>query len=119
MNTSKLFDEMFILAKNILSEKEKSEQSQAVVILSSKGNKYGIFIKDALSFEKKDEKNLIKVMMEENDTNIDSILCVWHNGEVDVPSCGLRKMFEELNPLNKNAKIFVLTENGYVAKKLI
>ena len=108
------FDKMAQTAKIALAEVEGQEYTQAIVLLTSKGNEYCSVIENALSAEMTEEMRLIG----ELDSSVSHILCMWHSGAIDLPSYRFRKMLSESNPDNRNADIFVLTNNGYSQRKL-
>ena len=112
------FQNMKDIAKASLSGTEKKQYTQAIVLLSSRGNEYSAVIENALSVEKSDEKVLLDKLVAALDTKIDLILCLWQNGSVDVPSYDFRKMLCELNPYNANSGIFVMTQDAYSVIKL-
>ncbi len=105
-------------ADEILFNTEKKQYTQAIVLLTSCGNEYNAVIENALSVEKSDEKALLDKLIAASDTRIDHILCLWHEGSVDIPSYDFRKMLCALNSDNENSNIFVMTQDGYSVIKL-
>ncbi len=108
-----VFDELKDLAEQALENAEQNQYTQAVVLLTANGNKYSILLENALS----NEINFAK-LSDANDTEISGILCMWQDGNVDVPSMHFRKKLCDLDPLNENAEIFVRTRDGFSAVKL-
>jgi hypothetical protein len=113
-----VFERMKEKATEMLSEAEKSQYTQAVVLLSVSGNEYGAIIKDALSEEKEDEAFLIQKIREAKDTEICCALCMWHDKSIDIPSFALRKLILAANPNNSKTLIYVMTANGVSVIKL-
>ncbi len=113
-----VFDRMKNMAENILQSAEKNQSTQAIVLLSSKGRQHGAIIKDALSDDKIDEKALFDRLTMEKDTEIKRILCVWEDGNIDIPSIAVRNMLCALNPSNAECGLFVMTPDGYSVIKM-
>lgn len=113
-----VLDKMLVLAKNALKGVEKQQYTQAVVFVTSKGNEYCSVIVNAISETKADEKELLGKLHSAEDTEVHYILCMWHNGDIDIPSYELRKMLIQLNHENNNARSFVRSKDGYSVIKL-
>ena len=113
-----LFDRMRKTASDILSDAEKEDYTQSVVLLSSEGKEYSMVIKNALSEDKIDEISLLGRLTSENNTEIYRVLCMWEDGCIDLPSHMFRKMLCELNSKNRESGIFVKTKDGYSVIKL-
>ena len=111
------FEAMIAIARNALQEK-RTGNAQAIVLHTDKGADYCFVIRDALSADRTDENELLNQLIAKDDTHVQSVLCMWQNGDVDLPSYRFRKMLLEANADTANAEIFVFTENGYAAVKL-
>ena len=107
-----VFEQMKNTALELLCGTEKKEYTQAIVLLSSAGREYGAIIENALSGDKKEEKSLTERLLSANDTKLSHILCVWQDGEIDVPSFALRQMLLDIDPSNKDCGLFVITADG-------
>lgn len=118
MFNSEIFDNMLSTAKEILADAEKSEHTQAVVFLTSSKKEYYVLINNALSPDKECECDLVANLKANEDTEISYILCMWHEGSVDLPSYDFRKMLLQMDEKNANSEIFVLTDSGYQTKLL-
>lgn len=118
MFNSEIFDNMVSTAKEILSDAQKSEYTQAVVFLTSSKKEYYVLINNALSPDKECEGDLVANLKANDDTEISYVLCMWHDESVDLPSYDFRKMLLQMDERNANAEIFVLTESGYQTKPL-
>ena len=81
-----VFEEMRKMAEAELSSNtEAGKYTQAVVLLSAKGNKYRVRIQNALSEEKEQETSLFERMRNLNDTEIYYVLCMWQDKYIDIP----------------------------------
>jgi hypothetical protein len=116
----KILNSMMAKAKEALQGAEIQKNAQAIVLYTANDQAYGCFIADALSAEKKDEQALLDRLSEAEDTKVCYVLCVWQDREcMDLPSYQFRTMLCELNPDNKAAEIFMMTDNGTAPKALI
>ena len=106
------FERMMNAAEAELSKAEKSQYTQAIVLLSVKGNEYSTLIKNALSKEKSDETALLKRIKDLNDTEIRYALCLWQDGGIDIPSYWFRKSLCTLDPKNTETLLYVMTADG-------
>ena len=106
------FERMMNAAEAELSKAEKSQYIQAIVLLSVKGNEYSTLIKNALSKEKSDETALLKRIKDLNDTEIRYALCLWQDGDIDIPSYWFRKSLCTLDLKNTETLLFVMTADG-------
>ena len=113
-----LFENMKKKACALLEGAENGEYTQTVILRTVRGNEYSAVIKNALSKEKKEETELLEAMRVNNDTEISSILCMWHDGGVENPSLVFRKMLYALNSSNADSGIFVKTSAGYAVLRL-
>ena len=114
----KSYEQMKSKAKKLLSDTGHTQYTQAIILFSAKRNEYCKVIKNALSDEKTDETELINKVNEAKDTEIAFVLCVWHNGCIDLPSFSFRKMLISLNEKNSETLLFVMTAGGISARKL-
>ena len=112
------FEQMKDTAKGLLSGVEKTQYTQAIVLLSSKGKEYGAVIGNAISKDKAEEEALLKRLKDACDTEVCYLLCMWEDGNIDLPSIGFRKMLCEASAKNTETQIFVMTQNGAALKKL-
>ena len=113
-----VFNAMKETAIHLLSEGEKGQYTQAIVLRSSNQNTYGIIICDALSMEHQDETSLLKNIQEANDSKINFVLCMWQDHCIDIPSSAFRKMLLQSNTKNSETTLFVMTTEGVSGIKL-
>lgn len=90
--------------------------AQAVVFKTVKGNIYHTVIGDTLADTESDV--LLKEMRQKSDTHIESIVCCWCEGSVDMPSFDLRQRLLALDRRNKNALILLQGLDKYIVKEL-
>ena len=107
-----VFEQMKKTAEAELSKAETGRYTQAIVLLSSKGNEYSTLIKNALSEGKTDEIALLEKMKNFNDTEIRYVLCLWQDNGIDIPSFDFRKLICAHNPKNAESILFVMTSDG-------
>ena len=113
-----VFERMKTCALDLLSSSEKIEYTQAIVLLSTSGREYGKVIQNALSKDKKEEKELLELLTAANDTALSRVFCVWQDGAIDIPSFGFRQMLLQTDASNNDTGIFVSTADGFSVIKL-
>ncbi|MBO5415249.1 MAG: hypothetical protein J6A83_01305 [Clostridia bacterium] len=113
-----VFECMKEKAIELLSDAEKSEYTQAIVLYSVAGNAYSTIIRNALSEEKADEASLLRKIQEAKDNEISFVLCMWQDKCIDIPSFAFRKSLLELTEKNSESTLFVMTADGVFGIKL-
>ena len=113
-----VFDKLYSTAIKTLEQSNPQKNTQVIIVFTSKDNEYSTVISNVLSKDGSEEKMLLDVMAESKDTCIRYIMCVWHNGAIDLPSYRFRKMLVEFNPANGDAGIFIKTRDAYGIIKL-
>ena len=112
------FEYMFNLATNLCKEHNNLNYSCSnnicIVLLSNNG----VYYSEILDWHTKDE-NILNDILYNSDTHIIKILCVFVNGELDLPPYYLRKRLCDLNTNNNYAEIMLKTKDGYHVRKLI
>ena len=88
-------------------------------VLTSKGNIYCKIIFNALSDESINEHSFLSELKSNDDTQIQKIVCLWSNGDIDMPSWKFRKMLCELNVENKNAQMLLNGGISYIIKSIL
>ena len=109
------FEELFQEAKGFI-ESEDSPQ-QVIAVRTVKGHTY-FFANYITHGELTEEKNFIDRLVQEDDTEIKSLVCMWDTKELDIPSQHLRNLLMEMNPLNQEMTLLLKGADGYILKKL-
>ena len=104
------------IANGELKKAAVTGSTQAVVFKTDKGNIYHTVIGDTLADTESDA--LLKEMKLNCDTHIESIVCCWYEGSVDMPSYELRQKLISLDRRNKDALILLQGLDRYIAKEL-
>lgn len=104
------------IAGEELKKKNATYMTQAVVFKTAKGNIYHAVIGNTLADTESD--TLLKEMRLNCDTHIESIVCCWEDGCVDIPSYELRQKIISLDPKNKDALILLQGLDRYIVKEL-
>ncbi len=105
-------------AIELLSDAEKGQYTQAIVLHSATGQEYGTVIQNALSEEKTEETVFLREIRETKDSEIRFVLCMWQDQGIDIPSFAFRKLLIDLNDKNSEATLLVMTEDGVGGIKL-
>ena len=113
-----VFECMKEKAIELLSDVEKSQYTQAIVLHSVAGNEYSTIIRNALSEGKADEASLLRKIQEAKDCEMCFILCMWQDKCIDIPSFAFRKLLLDLNEKNSESTLFVMTADGVSGIKL-
>lgn len=105
-------------AIELLSDTEKGQYTQAIVLHSATGQEYGTVIQNALSEEKTEETVFLREIRETKDSEIRFALCMWQDFGIDIPSFAFRKLLLDINDKNSEATLLVMTEDGIGGIKL-
>ena len=111
--------DMHCSAKRLFSANSKCERAQALVLQTTGGVEYGAVIDQVNPNAKSGETALLQSLLTHADTVVSHILCVWETGVVDLPSMAFRQNLCKLNPKNRSARIFVVTDKGVAVKEIM
>lgn len=79
---------------------------QVIVVKTAKGN-VRFFGNNVLDQKYEEEKDFVQKLVEEDDTVIEYIVCMWNDSNLDFPSMNFRKLLLEVNEENKHAKMYL------------
>lgn len=65
-----------------------------------------------------DIDSFLEELIQNQDTRLEKLVCLWANGEIDVPSFDFRRRLCALNDSNRTAKILLQSAEGYLIKTL-
>lgn len=91
------------------------DSSLAVIVFETDK---GVVYSEKFSVCEDYEYAFIDKMRASSDYTIKKIVCMFNNGQLDVPSFALRKTLIELNESNKDADILLLSSQGLCTRKL-
>lgn len=109
------FEELFLEAKGLIGSEDSPQQ--VIAVQTVKGHTYS-FANYITHGELTEEKNFIDRLVQEDDTEINCLVCMWNTQELDIPSQHLRKLLIEINPLNQEMMLLLKGADGYILKKL-
>ncbi len=95
------YDQMMRVADSVLGENHKNA-SQVLVTKTEDGH-ISSFINDL------SENEEIKFLSAQKETLV-ALLCVWTNGQIDLPSIRIRKKLMQINPKNADTVIYLQGE---------
>lgn len=65
-----------------------------------------------------DFQKTLASLVQSGDTVVNQMVAMWEGECVDVPSYAFRKALLELDDANRQAKVLLRSENGYIAKPI-
>lgn len=93
----------------------KTENKKAVVVVrTSKGNVYSNFFCP----EEQCRYGMLEEMLTNSDTVVRQIVCMFNNGQLEVPSFELRTTLMRLDASNKDAELLLEGTNGLCTRRL-
>ncbi|MBO5402666.1 MAG: helix-turn-helix transcriptional regulator [Clostridia bacterium] len=110
------FARLVDIANGELEKKNGTYMTQAVVFRTAKGSIYKTVISDTQADVESDL--LLKEMRQSGDTHIESVVCCWEGGCVDMPSYELRQKLISLDRRNKDAAVLLQGLDRYIVKEL-
>lgn len=96
---------------------DKLSDGNAVVMLTAKGSVVCVPFED-LSFAL-DAERAIKALLEikkNEDAKIDRLICMWHDGSIDLPSFAFREALLSVERTNLSTQILLNGSTGYIVK---
>lgn len=109
------FEELFQQAKGLIEAGDSPQQ--VIAVRTVKGHTYS-FANNIMPGELTEEKNFIDRLVQEDDTEISCLVCMFDSQELDIPSQHLRNLLMEINPLNQEMMLLLKGADGYILKKL-
>lgn len=91
---------------------------QIIVVLTSSGNQYHMAIDDIPQNRVISENAITELLLQNQDTQVQYLVCMWSNGSIDVPSWHLQELLSSIDPKNSHAQILVNTFHGLHTKSL-
>lgn len=116
------FDHMVETAKSVMNKYKATNHSQVIVVITAKGNMYHTLVADATvnKFIKVgiEESALLDILKANHEEEIKSIICMWPDESIEMPSYVLRKKICAMHPNNKNAEMILSGENCFIKKTI-
>ena len=108
-----------ILLNRARIEANKLSDGNVVVMLTAKGSVVCIPFQNLISSI--DDNGVVKGLIEikkNEDAKIDRIICMWHEGSIDLPSFAFREALLSVNDANLSTKILLNGSTGYIVKTI-
>lgn len=112
-----MFEKLINIAKNEFEMLDENlpipkglPTSQVVVLCSKNGNVYTT-INDI-------NGEICEKLIMNNDTKIVSVVCMWKNGQIDLPSYEFRNKLINLDICNNDTEIFLKAKDSIIIKKI-
>ena len=106
-----------MLLNRAKSEVEQLSGGEVVVMLTAKGTVASVLFQDLNSAIEAEGvmKGLIE-MKKNEDAKIERLICMWHDGCVDVPSFAFREALLSVDSANLSTKMLLNGLTGYIVK---
>lgn len=101
-------------------EVDKLSNGNVIVMLTAKGSVICIPFQDLSSSV--NTESAIKALLEikkNEDAKIDRLICMWHDGSIDLPSYAFREALLSVNRTNFSTKILLNGLTGYIVKTVM
>lgn len=106
-----------MLLNRAKSEVEQLSGGEVVVMLTVKGTVASVLFQDLNSAIEAEGamKGLIE-MKKNEDAKIERLICMWHEGSVDIPSFAFREALLSVDSANLSTKMLLNGLTGYIVK---
>ena len=109
-----IFKELVFVAKKQIKGDPSAEQ--IVVVKSTKDNTYFCVNCDIMKENYEDENQFLQMLADIGDIEAKYLVCMWKNGDVDIPSANLRKGILAICPKNEETIWLGQGEKGLIYK---
>ncbi len=106
-----------MLLKRARMEAHKLSDGNVVVMLTAKGSVACVPFQDLNSAI--DAEGAVKALLEikkNEDSKIERLICMWHEGSIDLPSFAFREALLSVDRTNFSAQMLLNGSNGYIVK---
>ena len=113
--TTDMFDELFAIAKAELVELDERVEglpNPQVIVLLTDSNRFYVAVNDI-------DGIICEKLKQENDTTVLTILAMWKDGSVDVPSFAFRNTLVQMDERNLKAGILLNGIDGIHIRTLV
>lgn len=122
----KKFEELLLVVKSALQSITPHQYTQVIAACSNNGYICHAVINNVLSQEKTTQEQLINLLIENNATLVEKLVCIWAKDGVstnaldclDIPSYDFRKMLCDCNSDNVNTKLLLRGKDGFITKTI-
>lgn len=118
MQTQENFADLIQVAQNALVAPFESSHSCVLVLRTAKNNIYHCVITNGCSNYENEEKAFLDNLRQNDDLEVSQMVCMWHDGSLDISSFTFRDMLCKLHENNKNAEMILTGENCYHKKTI-
>lgn len=108
-----------MLLSRAKKDADELSNGNTVVMLTAKGTVYSVSLQNGHSAI--EAEGVIKLFIEKkknSDAKIERLICMWHDGSIDLPSCAFREALVSAEASNLSAKMLLSGLNGYVVKTI-
>lgn len=108
-----------MLLSRAKKDADELSNGNTVVMLTAKGTVYSVSLQNGHSAI--EAEGVIKLFIEKkknSDAKIERLICMWHDGSIDLPSFAFREALVSAEVSNLSAKMLLSGLNGYVVKTI-
>jgi len=106
-----------MLLNRAKSEVEQLSGGEVVVMLTVKGTVASVLFQDLNSAIEAEGAMKVLIEMKKNeDTSIERLICMWHDGSVDIPSFAFREALLSVDSANLSTQMLLNGLTGYIVK---
>ena len=108
-----------MLLNRVKKDADELSNGNTVAMLTAKGTVYSVSFQNGHSAI--EAEGVIKLFIEKkknSDAKIERLICMWHDGSIDLPSFAFREALVAAEGSNLSAKMLLSGLNGYVVKTI-
>lgn len=115
IEVQKEFDQLWAEAKRLVELNPSADQ--VIVVKTEQSNVYH-FINNPLSGDYENEDRFVQMLLDQKDSVVKYIVCMWNNYALDIPSFHLRKLLLDANSRNGDTAMVMQGEEKIIVKDL-
>lgn len=109
--------EPLLTKANALLEADPSAE-QAIAVLTCKGDCFSLLNHGIRSGSTGEETAFLEGLAEKDNAALQYVVCMWNDGNLDVPSAHFRELLTMLNPANSETEILLKGSEDFLAQPL-
>ena len=108
-----------MLLNRASKEADKLSDGNVVVMLTTKGTVYSVSFPNLNStIEAEGAMKFLIEKKKNEDSKIERLICMWHEGSIDIPSFAFREALLSVDSVNSSSKMLLNGLTGYIVKTI-